>query len=168
MKIIQATSPKEIEAARELFREYSNWLQVDLCFQNFEKELAELPGGYEPPNGRLWLAFDGEKLAGCIAMRSLGDGFCEMKRLYVRPQFRGRGLGRLLAERLIEEARAIGYAKMRLDTLPGRMDQAIAMYRSLGFHEIDRYYNNPYETAMFMELDLTHRSQPQMNADKKS
>lgn len=154
MELVQATSEAEIAAARELFREYSNWLQVDLCFQNFEKELAALPGDYSPPSGRLWLTFEDEELAGCIAMRSLGDGICEMKRLYVRPQFRGRGFGRVLAERLIAEARTVGYAKMRLDTLPGRMDRAIGMYRSLGFREIDRYYNNPDETALFLELEL--------------
>lgn len=154
MRLIQASATNEIEAARELFREYSTWLQVDLCFQNFERELAELPGDYSPPSGRLWLSYEDERLAGCIAMRSLGEGISEMKRLYVRPEFRGRGFGRAMAERLIEEARGLGYTKMRLDTLPGRMDQAIAMYRSLGFQEIDRYYDNPYETAMFMELNL--------------
>ena len=154
MEVVQATSDVEIEAARELFREYARWLQVDLCFQNFEKELAALPGDYSPPAGRLWLAFENEELAGCIAMRSLGEDICEMKRLYVRPQFRGRGFGRVLAERLIAEARTIGFSKMRLDTLPGRMDRAIGMYRSLGFREIDRYYDNPYEPALFMELEL--------------
>jgi ribosomal protein S18 acetylase RimI-like enzyme len=150
--IVQASSPLEIAAARELFIEYSKWLGVDLCFQNFERELAELPGDYAMPAGRLWLAFDDQALAGSIALRSLGDGICEMKRLYVRPAFRGRGLGRLLVQRLIEEARSLGYHKMRLDTLPGRMDRAITMYRSFGFVEIDRYYDNPYETALFMEL----------------
>jgi len=155
MRIVQATSKQELDAARGIFREYSTWLNVDLCFQNFERELAELPGEYSPPSGRLWLVFQGDVLAGSIAMRSLSGDICEMKRLYVRPEFRGQGLGRLLAERLIQEARLIGYRRMRLDTLPGRMDQAISMYRSLGFSEIDRYYNNPYETAMFMELDLT-------------
>jgi ribosomal protein S18 acetylase RimI-like enzyme len=154
MEIVQATSESQVDAVRELFREYSNWLQVDLCFQNFEKELAALPGDYAPPSGRLWLAFEGEELGGCIAMRSLGNGVCEMKRLYVRPQFRGRGWGRTLAERLISEARATGYEKMRLDTLPGLMDRAISMYRLLGFREIERYYDNPYETAIFMELEL--------------
>ena len=152
--IAQAESPREVETARALFREYSDWLQVDLCFQNFERELADLPGDYARPNGRLWLAWVNQDIAGCIALRSIGDGICEMKRLYVRPEFRGQGLGRLLAEKLIEEARNIGYRKMRLDTLPGRMDRAIAMYRDLGFHEIERYYNNPHETALFMELDL--------------
>lgn len=154
MELIQARLEPELAAARELFREYSNWLQVDLCFQSFEKELAELPGAYAPPSGRLWLIFDEGKLAGCIALRGLGNSVCEMKRLYVRENFRGRGLGRLLAQRLIDEARRIGYERMRLDTLPGHMDRAIAMYRSLGFREIDRYYDNPYPTAMFMELEL--------------
>jgi ribosomal protein S18 acetylase RimI-like enzyme len=154
MEIVQASSQQEIEEARGIFREYSEWLNVDLCFQNFESELAALPGDYSPPTGCLWLAFDGDVLAGSIAMRSLGGDICEMKRLYVRPEFRGQGLGRLLAERLIAQARSIGYRRMRLDTLPGRMDRAIAMYRSLGFREIERYYDNPYGTALFMELDL--------------
>ena len=166
MEIIQAKSESEVDAARKLFREYSEWLQVDLCFQNFEKELAGLPGDYAPPTGRLWLAFHEEKLAGCIALRTLGDGISEMKRLYVRPDFRGQGLGRLLAERLIDEARSLGYTKMRLDTLPGRMDRAIAMYRGLGFQEIDRYYDNPYETAMFMELDLRKNAEGEMRNAK--
>ena len=154
MRIIQATSPEEIQIARDLFREYSTWLNVDLCFQNFEKELAELPGKYAPPDGRLFLAFDKEDVAGCVALRSLGDGICEMKRLFVRPDFRGIRLGQKLLDLIVNEAREIGYSKMRLDTLPGRMDRAIEMYRRIGFREIDRYYDNPYSGAMYMELDL--------------
>lgn len=154
MKIVEANSPREIETARALFREYSTWLAVDLCFQNFEKELAELPGSYGPPNGRLLLAFDGDQIAGCVGLRSIGDKTCEMKRLYVRPAFRKVGLGRLLLDRVVAEARVLGYTKMRLDTLPGKMDRAIAMYRYLGFREIERYYDNPYSEAMFMELEL--------------
>ena len=154
MEIIEATALPDIERARSLFREYETSLGVDLCFQGFEQELAGLPGAYAPPSGRLLLAVDGDRPAGCIALRPLGDDGCEMKRLYVRPEFRGRRVGRLLAERVLAEARAIGYARMRLDTLPS-MKEAIPMYRSLGFAEIAPYYANPVPGALFMELALT-------------
>ena len=154
MKLIQATSESEVQEVRKLFEEYHEWLGLNLCFQNFEQELASLPGDYAPPHGRLTLAMDHENVAGCIALRKLDDGICEMKRLYVRPGFRGTGLGQLLAQSLIEAAKEMGYDKMRLDTLPGKMDRAIAMYRRLGFKEIAPYYFNPVEGAAFMELDL--------------
>jgi GNAT superfamily N-acetyltransferase len=154
MNFIQASSLVEIEHARELFREYETWLNLDLCFQNFEKELAELPGAYAPPTGRLLLAFADDELAGCVALRRLSDKVCEMKRLFLRPQFHGRGLGRELAERIIEEARDIGYQRMRLDTLTEHMGNAIALYRALGFTEIEPYYNNPVPGALFLELML--------------
>jgi len=154
MKMIQAESPEQIRQARELFREYEGWLGLDLCFQNFEKELAELPGAYAPPTGRLLLAFENDQLAGCIALRKLGDGICEMKRLFVRPDFQGRGLGKQLVNTILSDARAIGYQRMRLDTLPAQMGKAIAMYRSFGFREIEPYYDNPVPGALFMELKL--------------
>lgn len=154
MKFIQASSRDEINQARILFREYEAWLNLDLCFQGFEKELAELPGAYAPPTGRLLLAFANDELAGCVALRRLSDDVCEMKRLFLRAQFHGRGLGRELAERIIQEARAIGYQRMRLDTLSQQMGSAIALYRLLGFREIEPYYNNPVPGALFMELDL--------------
>lgn len=154
MKLIQATSDEEIRQARQLFEEYAAWLGLNLCFQNFDKELAELPGPYAPPSGRLFLAYDNDQLAGCIALRQIGDGISEMKRLYVRPEFRGQGLGRGLTENLLREAGEIGYRRVRLDTLPGKMDQAIAMYRALGFKNIAPYYNNPVVGAAFMELVL--------------
>ncbi|MGH9930292.1 MAG: GNAT family N-acetyltransferase [Pyrinomonadaceae bacterium] len=154
MKLIQALLADEIICARQLFEEYAAGLGIDLCFQNFDKELAELPGDYVPPGGRLFLAVEGEKTAGCVALRRIGDGVCEMKRLYVRPSFRGTGLGRTLAETVIQSAGEIGYRHMRLDTLPGKMDRAIAMYRALGFKEIEPYYDNPVEDALFMELEL--------------
>ena len=154
MQIIEATALPDIERARSLFREYETSLGVDLCFQGFEQELAGLPGAYAPPSGRLLLAVDGDRPAGCIALRPLGADGCEMKRLYVRPEFRGRRVGRLLAERLLAEARAIGYARLRLDTLPS-MKEAIPLYRSLGFAEIAPYYANPVPGALFMELALT-------------
>jgi ribosomal protein S18 acetylase RimI-like enzyme len=150
----QVESAEEIEQTRELFHEYVTWLGVNLCFQNYDKEVAELPGEYAPPTGRLYLATVNDRAAGCIALRKLGDGICEMKRLYVRPQFRGHRLGRTFVDRIIDDARQMGYNRMRLDTLPGKMDAAIAMYRSLGFKDIERYYDNPYDTAAFMELDL--------------
>ena len=154
MKFIQASSADEINQARQLFREYEAWLNLDLCFQNFENELAELPGAYAPPGGRLLLAFDDSQLAGCVALRRLKEDVCEMKRLFLRPQFHGRGLGRELAERIIEEGRAIGYRKMRLDTLSEQMGSAIGLYRALGFREIAPYYKNPVRGALFMELLL--------------
>jgi len=150
-----------------LFTEYAAWLGVNLCFQNFEKELAELPGQYVPPGGRLWLAVENEQVAGCVALRQIGEGTGEMKRLYVRPEFRGRGLGRTLTEAIIEAAREIGYQRLRLDTLPGKMDQAIAMYRSLGFKDIEKYYDNPYNSAAYMELTLDQeRVKPAKNGPR--
>ena len=154
MRIIQAQTPTELQQVRELFEEYVAWLGINLCFQNYDKELAELPGEYAPPTGRLLIAYEGEEVVGCIALRSLGDGVCEMKRLFVRPGFRGAGLGFTLVELVLDEARKIGYERIRLDTLPGKMDRAIAMYRTLGFNDIDPYYHNPVTGAAFMELAL--------------
>jgi len=154
MQIIQASSPDEIDQARSLFREYETWLGLDLCFQNFEKELAELPGAYAPPAGRLLLAFEGDQLAGCVALRKLTDNTCEMKRLFLRTGFQGRGLGRQLVDAILTEAREIGYRRMRLDTLSAHMGKAISLYRTLGFKEIAPYYNNPVPGALFMEREL--------------
>ena len=154
MKFTQARSAQDIEEARTLFTEYSAWLGVNLCFQNFEKELAELPGAYVPPTGRLLLAKENDRVAGCVALRKIEEGTGEMKRLYVRPEFRGQGLGRTLTEAIIAAAREAGYQRLRLDTLPGKMDRAIAMYRSFGFRDIEKYYDNPYSTAAYMELVL--------------
>lgn len=153
LSYIQAESPTDIEKARELFLEYANSLGFSLCFQGFGKEVAGLPGAYAPPEGRLVLAFDDVDAAGCVALRKISPGICEMKRLYVRPAFRGRHLGRELAERILAEARRIGYERMCLDTLP-IMKEAIELYRTLGFHEISPYYANPVEGALFMELSL--------------
>ena len=155
MRIVQAQSEHEIQQVRELFAEYVAWLGINLCFQNYEKELAELPGDYAPPGGRLLLvlAEDG-RAAGCAALRDLGKGVCEMKRLFVRPEFRGQHLGERLMDMILNDARAIGYQCIRLDTLPGKMDRAIAMYRARGFKDIAPYYNNPVAGAAFMELTL--------------
>src|SRR6202030_2654925 len=125
-----------------------------LCFQSFDQELAGLPGDYAPPDGRLLLAQYRDQLAGCVALHGLGSGICEMKRLYLRPQFRGEGLGRALAERIIAEARQIGYQRMRLDTVEPVMKDAVALYRKLGFTEIAPYCPNPIAGAMYMELEL--------------
>jgi ribosomal protein S18 acetylase RimI-like enzyme len=155
LKLIEAESQALIAEARRLFEEYAAWVEIDLCFQNFEKELAGLPGAYAPPRGRLLLAIDDDAVAGCIALRDLCDGVCEMKRLFVRPQFQGRGIGRILTEKIIAEARKLGYKRMRLDTLPSKMERAVAVYRSLGFEEIEPYYPNPTTGTLYMELKLS-------------
>ena len=147
-------SPAQVAQARELFLEYAQSLGMNLCFQNFEQELATLPGDYAPPHGRLLLAEYEAHLAGCVALHKWEAGICEMKRLYLRPSFRGKGLGRVLAEAIITEARNIGYQRMRLDTIEPIMKDAVEMYRKLGFREIAPYRPNPIAGAMYMELLL--------------
>ena len=154
MKIIQARAADDIEAVRTLFREYRQFLGVDLCFQGFEEELAALPGCYAPPRGRLLLARDGALAAGCVALRPLEDGACEMKRLFVRRAYRGRGLGRLLAARIVSEATVSGYAVIRLDTLE-TLDDAMHLYTSLGFRRCPPYYANPLPGAVYWERALS-------------
>lgn len=152
--IVRAASADQIATARRLFKEYEASLGIELSFQGFAQELAELPGAYAPPAGRLFLAAtDGAEPVGCVALRPLGGGICEMKRLYVRPIARRVRLGRRLAETVIREAREIGYARMRLDTLPS-MKEAFALYQSLGFREIAPYCENPIAGTRFMEFDL--------------
>ena len=151
---VQAESAAQVALARELFLEYAGWLGFSLCFQNFDEELAGLPGAYAPPRGRLLLALHDGETAGCVALRPILDDACEMKRLYVRPAFRGLGLGRELAVRIVEEARALGYARMLLDTVPDKMAGAIKVYRSLGFEERAPYYQTPDQGFLFMELKL--------------
>lgn len=153
-ELVEAGSSQQIAAVRALFLEYANSLNFSLCFQSFEKELAELPGEYAPPDGRLLLAAHGPELAGCVALHKLEEEICEMKRLYVRPQFRGQGLGRVLAERIVADAREIGYKRLRLDTVEPVMRGAVALYRKLGFREIAPYRENPIAGALYMELEL--------------
>lgn len=156
MNIIQAKTQYQLDEVRRLFREYEAYLKVDLCFQQFESELANLPGKYAPPAGILLLAMDGQKAVGCGALRRLGskqDGTCEMKRLYVCPQARGMGVGRQVAMRLIQEGVRLGYFNMILDTLE-RLEPAIHLYESLGFVRTEAYYDNPLADAVFLKLDL--------------
>jgi putative acetyltransferase len=150
----QAESPAQIAQARELFLEYQKALGISLCFQSFDQELASLPGDYAPPSGRLLLGVCDGQLAGCVALHGLEAGICEMKRLYLRPAFRARGLGRKMIDSVIREARAIGYQRLRLDTIEPRMKDAVALYRRMGFREIAPYRENPVEGTLYMELDL--------------
>lgn len=149
-----ANSPEQIAAVRELFLEYAQSLNFSLCFQSFEQELAGLPGDYAPPDGRLVLATQNHRPAGCVALHKSAPEICEMKRLYVRPAFRGSGLGRQLAEHIVAEARSIGYLRIRLDTVEPIMQTAVALYRRLGFQEIPPYRPNPIAGALYMELQL--------------
>ncbi len=154
INFVQAETGTQIDEARMLFREYEAWLGLDLCFQGFEAELTELPGKYAEPVGRLLLAYSDENLAGCIALRMIGDGVSEMKRLYVRDVFRGQRIGVRLIEKVIADAREIGYRKMRLDTYPPKMGKAVKLYESHGFSPIPPYYDNPHTDVLFMELNL--------------
>ncbi len=153
LKIIQATTPEQLETARNLFREYQQFLNVDLCFQGFEEELASLPGKYAAPYGEILLAeFDG-KMAGCVAVRAIKGDICEMKRLYVKDEFRGLSIGKKLAEEIIKKAKQLNYKKMQLDTLE-RLQAAMGIYQQLGFKKISPYYANPLDEVVYWELDL--------------
>ena len=152
--VTSACSTADMEHVRALFIEYQKWLDVDLYFQGFDEELLSLPGAYAPPRGRLLLARIDETVAGTVGMWPLGADVCEMKRLYVRPSYLGRGLGRRLAGAIVDEAKAAGYARMRLDSLE-RLVAARTLYESMGFARIPAYYDNPLDGVLFMQLDLT-------------
>jgi ribosomal protein S18 acetylase RimI-like enzyme len=152
--IVAALSTDDLVLARELFLEYARSLDFELCFQSFDAEVAELPGKYAPPKGRLYLARVDGNIAGCIALRPLETDVCEMKRLWVRPAYRGHGVGRALCDRLVDDARQIGYGVMRLDTIGATMQKAVGLYRALGFREIPAYYDNPIPGALYLELTL--------------
>jgi ribosomal protein S18 acetylase RimI-like enzyme len=153
MEIVDGHLEERLPLVGSLFEEYAASLDVDLSFQDFDRELEELPGDYVPPAGRLLLALDGDEPAGCVALRPYEPGICEMKRLYVRPAFQGTGLGRRLAEAIVEAARDAGYDRMRLDTLPS-MAAARGLYRSLSFEEIEAYRPNPVHGTTYFELRL--------------
>ena len=159
LEIKEALSGDDLQEVLSLFKEYAASLDISLEFQNFEKELASFPGDYVPPNGCLLIARWKGVLAGCVAFRKIADGICEMKRLYTKPSFRKKHIGRSLAETLIDKARQMGYSKMRLDTL-STMENARALYKSLGFYEIEAYCYNPFKNAVFMELDLLKDPSP--------
>ena len=159
LSIMDASSGDELLQVRTLFEEYAASLGIDLCFQDFAQELATLPGSYAPPRGRLLLGCWNREPAGCVALRPLQNGRCEMKRLYVRPTHRGHGVGRALAERVIREAGSAGYSRMRLDSLPS-MESALHLYRQLGFRNVPPYRENPVPGAVFLELPLTRQTTP--------
>lgn len=155
IEIRQAMSESEVASAKDLFAEYAASLGFTLCFQGFDEELAGLPGEYVPPGGRLLLAYVDDKPAGCAALHGLGtEGDCEVKRLYVRPEFRGQKIGKQLMDAVLAAARETGYRRMLLDTIRGKMDRAITMYRDYGFQEIPSYRVNPVEGVMYMALRL--------------
>ncbi len=154
INFINAAVPERTDTVRALFREYEQWLGVSLCFQGFDKELAELPGAYAPPQGRLYIIENEGEPIGCIALRPMKEvGVCEMKRLYLRDNVRGHGIGRKLAERIIADARTIGYSLMKLDTLE-QMTAARGLYLKLGFRVVPAYYDNPLPNVVYMELAL--------------
>jgi GNAT superfamily N-acetyltransferase len=153
IELVWADNPEKIEKVREMILRYARSLDFDLSFQGFDEELAGLPGDYAPPSGRLLLAAEGNEAAGCVALRKIGESLCEMKRLFVNPEHRGKEVGRLLGEAIIREARELGYKRMRLDTVPA-MKPAIGLYRSLGFEEIPPYCYNPVPGAKYFELRL--------------
>jgi ribosomal protein S18 acetylase RimI-like enzyme len=153
MDIRPADLPADLPVVRRMFRQYAHSLGIDLGFQDFETELISLPGKYSPPRGCLLLAWDGDRAVGCVALRPIDDNVCEMKRLYVHPDVRAQHVGRRLAERILQEGRAIGYRSMCLDTLSS-MSSALHLYYDLGFRPIEPYVFNPIEGAIFLGLDL--------------
>lgn len=160
MRVKHAQTKTEIEEVRKLFREYEALLDVDLCFQSFEEELAGLPGKYSCPSGDLLIGLYGKRTVGCVALRRIDDGVCEMKRLFVEPEARGTGLGRRLAQEIIVVAQNLGYSTMRLDTLD-ILKAAMHLYETLGFRRTKPYYENPLHGVVYWELNLTEESSGQ-------
>lgn len=154
-EILEVNTQDLINEIKLLFREYEKWLDVSLCFQGFEEEITTLPGKYSIPDGRLYIVKNEENYSGCIALRKIEDSICEMKRLYLKPETRGKGIGNALIARIIEDAKDNGYKTMRLDTIKEKMSKAVGLYESYGFKEIEAYYNNPNPHTLYMELDLT-------------
>lgn len=155
IEILPVNTPELTEETKRLFREYEKWLNVSLCFQGFEEEVNTLPGKYSPPEGRLYIVkYDG-KYSGCIALRKIEDGICEMKRLFLKEELRGKGIGNTLVTKIINDAKAIGYKTMRLDTIKEKMPKAVEIYTKHGFVETEQYYHNPNPHTLFLELDLT-------------
>lgn len=150
---LRPATTADVPAVRDMMREYVDWIALDLAFQEIDEELAGLPGEYAPPSGALFVATDGEQLVGMIGLRPLGGTICEMKRLFVRPAARGQGLAKQLIARVMDEARRLGYAEIRLDTLP-MMGDAQALYAAMGFADIDAYYDTPIEGTRFMAKRL--------------
>ena len=153
-EILHVETGPLLDDVRALFVEYAQSLNFNLCFQSFERELKDLPGDYRVPAGRLVLGRIDGRPAGCVALRRLDPKICELKRLYVRPEFRGHRLGKHLTDHVLDEARRAGYSTVRLDTISGAMDRAIELYRAIGFKEISPYYPNPIPNALYMELSL--------------
>jgi len=156
-EILPANNAELLTEVQRLFLEYEKWLNVDLCFQGFEEEVNSLPGKYSPPDGRLYIAKDNSSYIGCIALRKIEDGICEMKRLYLTEAARGKGIGYKMIELIIQDAKDIGYKVMRLDTIKEKMPKAVSLYELYGFKETKPYYHNPNPHTLFMELDLKGR-----------
>nr|MBL8409838.1 carbonate dehydratase [Dechloromonas sp.] len=169
LRTLTANDTEALEQVRQYFRNYAGWLGVDLSYQNFDQEMASLPGAYAPPQGRLFFAEVDGRPAGCVGVRPLqdSDGVCEMKRLYVTPEERGHGVGAHLAMAAIKAAKEIGYKKLMLDTLPN-MRMAVKLYRELGFTEAPNYYQTPVEGTMFMALDLDNWSEEEVRSENLS
>jgi len=155
--VIERLQKNDIEATKSLIREYIAWMNIDMSFQDIEEELARFPRKYEAPTGAFLVAKDGDTVVGCVGFKRIGDGICEMKRLFVKDAYRGRGIGRALIERIIREAEEYRYSKMRLDTLK-RMESAVRLYSAFSFGEIGQYVVNPIEDALFMEKELNPRN----------
>ncbi len=167
LRLISEPSDPALESVRQFFRNYAGWLGVDLCFQGFDDEMAALPGCYAPPRGRLWCAELDGKPVGCVGIRPVSDGACEMKRLYVEPEARGYGVGHTLALAAIRAAKELGYKRILLDTLPA-MRMAVKLYRELGFKEAPAYYSTPLEGTIFLSLDLENWSEDEIRNENLS